>query len=100
MWFTIAVPWRFLKSCAGRGRLAHDLHLGLGYAAVGYVKRPHDRPLPVANGAPLRVRVERQLGYKMAKYISRIELVSDFSRIGDGRGSYWADRGYEWFAGI
>ncbi|MGV3635145.1 MAG: molybdopterin-binding protein [Pseudorhodoplanes sp.] len=60
----------------------------------------NDRPLPVANGAPLRVRVERQLGYKMAKYISRIELVSDFSRIGDGRGSYWADRGYEWFAGI
>ena len=33
------------------------------------------RPLPIANGAPLRVRVERQLGYKMAKYIMRIELV-------------------------
>jgi DMSO/TMAO reductase YedYZ molybdopterin-dependent catalytic subunit len=60
----------------------------------------NDKPLPVANGAPLRVRVERQLGYKMAKYISRIELISDFSRIGNGRGSYWADRGYEWFAGI
>ncbi|MFZ5692107.1 MAG: molybdopterin-binding protein [Pseudomonadota bacterium] len=60
----------------------------------------NDRPLPVANGAPLRVRVERQLGYKMAKYISRIEMISDFGRIGDGRGSYWADRGYEWFAGI
>ena len=25
-------------------------------------------PLPVAHGAPLRLRVERQLGYKMAKY--------------------------------
>ncbi len=57
-------------------------------------------PLPVANGAPLRVRVERQLGYKMAKYIKRIELISDFSQIGLGQGSYWADRGYEWFAGI
>jgi DMSO/TMAO reductase YedYZ molybdopterin-dependent catalytic subunit len=57
-------------------------------------------PLPVANGAPLRVRVERQLGYKMAKYIRRIELISDFSQFEGGRGSYWADRGYEWYAGI
>ncbi len=60
----------------------------------------NDKPLPVENGAPLRVRVERQLGYKMAKYIKRIELISDYASIGDGRGSYWADCGYEWFAGI
>jgi DMSO/TMAO reductase YedYZ molybdopterin-dependent catalytic subunit len=60
----------------------------------------NDKPLPVENGAPLRVRVERQLGYKMAKYIRRIELISDFSQIGEGHGSYWADRGYEWYAGI
>jgi DMSO/TMAO reductase YedYZ molybdopterin-dependent catalytic subunit len=60
----------------------------------------NDKPLPVANGAPLRVRVERQLGYKMAKYIRRIELVSDYATIGEGHGSYWADRGYEWYAGI
>ena len=60
----------------------------------------NDKPLPVENGAPLRVRVERQLGYKMAKYIRRIEVVSDFSKIEQGQGSYWADRGYEWYAGI
>jgi DMSO/TMAO reductase YedYZ molybdopterin-dependent catalytic subunit len=60
----------------------------------------NDKPLPVENGAPLRVRVERQLGYKMAKYIKRIELISEFSQVGLGQGSYWADRGYEWFAGI
>ena len=60
----------------------------------------NDKLLPIANGAPLRVRVERQLGYKMAKYIRRIELISDFNCFGSGRGSYWADRGYEWFAGI
>ncbi len=60
----------------------------------------NDAPLPVANGAPLRLRVERQLGYKMAKYIHTIELVSDFAGLADGRGSYWADRGYEWYAGI
>lgn len=56
--------------------------------------------LPVANGAPLRLRVERQLGYKMAKYLRAIEIVDDFSAIGRGRGGYWEDRGYEWYAGI
>ena len=45
----------------------------------------NDMPLPVAHGAPLRLRDERQLGYKMAKYIMRIELVTDFSKIGGGR---------------
>jgi DMSO/TMAO reductase YedYZ molybdopterin-dependent catalytic subunit len=60
----------------------------------------NDKPLPVENGAPLRVRIERQLGYKMAKYIKRIELISDFTKFEGGKGSYWADRGYEWYAGI
>ena len=56
--------------------------------------------LPIANGAPLRVRIERQLGYKMAKYIMRIELVSSFAKLGAGHGGYWEDQGYEWYAGI
>jgi DMSO/TMAO reductase YedYZ molybdopterin-dependent catalytic subunit len=56
--------------------------------------------LPVKNGAPLRLRVERQLGYKMAKYLMRIEAVASFAHIGGGRGGYWEDRGYEWYAGI
>lgn len=56
--------------------------------------------LPVANGAPLRVRVERQLGYKMAKYVSAITVTDDFTTFGEGNGGYWEDRGYEWFAGI
>jgi len=58
------------------------------------------KTLPIKNGAPLRVRIERQLGYKMAKYIMRIEVVSTFENIGGGKGGYWEDRGYEWFAGI
>jgi DMSO/TMAO reductase YedYZ molybdopterin-dependent catalytic subunit len=57
-------------------------------------------PLPVANGAPLRLRVERQLGYKMAKYVHTIELTDSLTAVGHGKGSYWADRGYEWYAGI
>ncbi|HEV2542593.1 MAG TPA: molybdopterin-dependent oxidoreductase [Methylobacterium sp.] len=56
--------------------------------------------LPVSNGAPLRLRVERQLGYKQAKYIMRIEVTESLKGIGDGGGGYWEDRGYEWYAGI
>jgi DMSO/TMAO reductase YedYZ molybdopterin-dependent catalytic subunit len=60
----------------------------------------NDKPLPIANGAPIRVRIERQLGYKMAKYIMRIELVESFAHIAGGNGGYWEDQGYEWYAGI
>ena len=56
--------------------------------------------LKVPYGAPLRLRVERQLGYKMSKYIMRIELVESFDDIGDGNGGYWEDNGYQWYAGI
>ncbi|HUX72436.1 MAG TPA: molybdopterin-dependent oxidoreductase [Steroidobacteraceae bacterium] len=60
----------------------------------------NDQPLPVPNGAPLRLRVGRQLGYKQAKYLKRIELLHSFAAIGDGNGGYWEDQGYEWYAGI
>jgi DMSO/TMAO reductase YedYZ molybdopterin-dependent catalytic subunit len=58
------------------------------------------RPLDIAHGAPLRLRVERQLGYKMAKYVQHIEIVDSFTHIAGGRGGYWEDRGYDWYAGI
>ncbi len=60
----------------------------------------NDAALPVANGAPLRVRIERQLGYKMAKYVRRIELVDSFAPFHGGKGGFWEDRGYDWYAGI
>jgi DMSO/TMAO reductase YedYZ molybdopterin-dependent catalytic subunit len=56
--------------------------------------------LPVAHGAPLRLRVERQLGYKMAKYVMKIDAVDSFAALGRGKGGFWPDRGYEWYAGI
>jgi DMSO/TMAO reductase YedYZ molybdopterin-dependent catalytic subunit len=57
--------------------------------------------LPVANGAPLRLRVERQLGYKHAKYIERIEAVPNLAGLYGGKGGYWEDsHDYEWYAGI
>ena len=60
----------------------------------------NDTMLPIPNGAPIRLRVERQLGYKHAKYVMRIELVESFDRIAGGKGGYWEDQGYEWWAGI
>jgi DMSO/TMAO reductase YedYZ molybdopterin-dependent catalytic subunit len=57
--------------------------------------------LPVPNGAPLRLRVERQLGYKHAKFIQRIEAVESLAGIFGGKGGYWEDNvDYEWYAGI
>ena len=57
-------------------------------------------PLTVPHGAPVRLRCERQLGYKHAKYVERIELVESFDHIGGGKGGYWEDQGYTWWAGI
>lgn len=60
----------------------------------------NDQPLTIPHGAPLRLRVERQLGYKMAKYLMRITVTPDLAAFGQGSGGYWEDRGYEWYAGI
>ena len=62
--------------------------------------RLNGETLPVAHGAPVRLRAERQLGYKQPKYVQRIELVSDFTRLGAGKGGYWEDQGYTWYGGI
>jgi DMSO/TMAO reductase YedYZ molybdopterin-dependent catalytic subunit len=58
------------------------------------------KPVPVENGAPLRARIERQLGYKQPKYLHRVELVSSFKNMGAGSGGYWEDQGYNWYGGI
>jgi DMSO/TMAO reductase YedYZ molybdopterin-dependent catalytic subunit len=61
----------------------------------------NEAPLQVLNGAPLRLRAERHLGYKQAKYVRRIEAVADLRGIRGGKGGYWEDvAGYEWYAGI
>ena len=60
----------------------------------------NDETLPIKNGAPIRLRVERQLGYKQAKYIMKIALVEQFDDIAGGKGGYWEDNGYEWYAGV
>ncbi|MET0238387.1 MAG: molybdopterin-dependent oxidoreductase [Sphingobium sp.] len=61
----------------------------------------NDDPLPVRNGAPLRLRVERQLGYKHAKYVMRIQAVDSLAPLYGGKGGFWEDiAGYEHYAGI
>ena len=63
--------------------------------------RMNGRPLPEAHGAPVRLRVERQLGYKHAKYVMRIEARASLAGLYGGRGGYWQDTsGYHWYAGI
>jgi len=57
-------------------------------------------PVPVANGAPLRMRIERKLGYKQPKYVHTIEVVDSFAGIAGGNGGFWEDQGYDWYGGI
>src|SRR3546814_1788027 len=49
----------------------------------------NDKTLDVGHGAPLRLRVERQLGYKHAKYVMEIEAVHELTSTGLGKGGYW-----------
>jgi len=58
------------------------------------------RELPTGHGAPLRVRIARQLGYKSVKYLSRITVTDSVRHIGQGLGSVSPELGYSWYAGI
>jgi DMSO/TMAO reductase YedYZ molybdopterin-dependent catalytic subunit len=57
-------------------------------------------PLTVPHGAPLRLRAERYLGYKQAKYILRLQAVDRYDNIRGGQGGYWEDQGYDRYGGI
>ena len=56
--------------------------------------------LPTPHGAPVRLRVARQLGYKSVKYLSRITVTDTLKNIGKGLGSISPEIGYSWYAGI
>ena len=61
----------------------------------------NDKRVSVGHGAPIRLRVERHLGYKNAKYVMRIDAVASLAGIGLGKGGYWEDHvDYDWYAGI
>lgn len=60
----------------------------------------NDKPLDPAHGAPVRMKIPTQLGYKSAKWVNRIELASSYAKVYAGHGGYWEDQGYNWYAGI
>lgn len=63
--------------------------------------RMNDRPLDEAHGAPIRLRVERQLGYKHAKFVMRLQVTDSLAGHYGGGGGFWEDaRGYQWYGGI
>ncbi|MCO5973957.1 molybdopterin-dependent oxidoreductase [Actinoallomurus soli] len=51
-------------------------------------------PLPVEHGAPLRLRIETQLGFKMTKWIKAIELTRGYDHLGLGQGGWREDQQY------
>jgi DMSO/TMAO reductase YedYZ molybdopterin-dependent catalytic subunit len=58
------------------------------------------KPLDPDHGAPVRLRVPTQLAYKSTKWVEHVEVVASLKPIGDGKGGYWEDNGYAWYAGI
>jgi DMSO/TMAO reductase YedYZ molybdopterin-dependent catalytic subunit len=62
---------------------------------LAYGMNGHD--LPVSHGAPVRMRVERQLGYKSLKFLNRIVVVDDFGAAGEVGDM---QNGWAWHAGI
>jgi DMSO/TMAO reductase YedYZ molybdopterin-dependent catalytic subunit len=92
-------------------RCADTLYGNAYYESIDMVEAYHPQTiiahalngeaLPEKNGAPLRARIERQLGYKHAKYLTGIEAVASLDGIGKGKGGFWEDlAGYQWYAGI
>lgn len=77
----------------GEGGVYYDSH------SIDNVRHPQTllayemnfEPLGEVHGAPLRLRVENQLGFKMVKWISSIELAADAKRIYRGEGGYNED---------
>ena len=65
-----------------------------GYPQTILAYEMNGKSLPVEHGAPLRLRVETKLGFKMTKWIRSIELVDDLSKIGQGQGGYREDDQY------
>ena len=62
--------------------------------------RMNGQELPTGHGAPVRLRVPRQLGYKNVKHLSRITITDNLKDFGKGLGSTAPESGYSWYAGI
>ncbi len=82
-------------SSHGGGQFYEVMDLELAYKPQTILAyEMNDKPLPIKHGAPLRLRVETQVGFKMAKWINQIEFVNDYSGIGKGAGGWREDNVY------
>jgi DMSO/TMAO reductase YedYZ molybdopterin-dependent catalytic subunit len=54
------------------------------------------QPLPIDNGAPLRLAAPIKLGYKQSKWVTKVTVMNQLP----SRKGYWEDKGYEWFGGL
>jgi DMSO/TMAO reductase YedYZ molybdopterin-dependent catalytic subunit len=72
------------------GGIYYDAHPieQMGYHLTMLAYDMNGVTLPYGHGAPLRLRNEVQLGFKLVKWIKRIEFVDDFTAIGGGEGGY------------
>lgn len=79
-------------SADGHGRFYEviNIHLALQPQCL-LAYEMNGEPLPIAHGAPLRVRIENQVGFKMTKWIERMEFVRDYAGIGEGMGGWRED---------
>jgi DMSO/TMAO reductase YedYZ molybdopterin-dependent catalytic subunit len=62
--------------------------------------RQNGKAILPERGAPVRLTIPTQLGYKSAKWVQRVEVTDSLARVYGGKGGYWEDQGYEWYAGI
>jgi DMSO/TMAO reductase YedYZ molybdopterin-dependent catalytic subunit len=58
------------------------------------------KELPVPHGAPIRLRVERQLGYKSLKFLKTMTVTDRVDNVEDGTGAGGVSAGYAWYSGI
>ncbi len=72
--------------CHTLGDVLHPLSL-LAYEMNGAA-------LPELHGAPLRLRVENQLGYKQVKWVREVEFVTTEKQVGKGHGGKNEDDEY------
>lgn len=77
-------------SDGGRYYDVHEL-LNMRHRLTILAYEMNNEPLSVLHGAPLRLRCENELGFKMVKWIAAIELVRDFADLGAGQGGYNED---------
>lgn len=86
-----AVFYSFSEGSAGGGYYdVHELH-NMRHRLTLLAYEMNGAPVSVLHGAPLRLRCENELGFKMVKWIAAIEFVHDFADLGEGQGGYNED---------